>query len=305
MRKADLSRYRRTLEAMLDRVTSEVNHVVESIHQEIDIAEHESSAPVHLADFTSIAADADVAILQTERDLRGQIRAALARIDEGTYGTCQSCGGAIKAERLDALPYVDQCAKCAKSGAATPADQTTANETTTAQTIRLHGFEAIEFAEQAGLTLNKAADSIDEVVTGLSIAEAQAVADSDPELIWLEVSADEYYGQPRNMEPGTTLTRSNRRRAGQRSDELAPGEDSGEGARDRGAIGTPGGGLAAGGLAGTNSAYSVPEGSELEDAMASGRADHSGDRISTDDPQSGRAGGAVGGTPAGKRTRGK
>lgn len=68
--------------------------------------------------------------------------------------------------------------------------------------MRLTGFEAIEFAEKEGLTLNKAADSIDDEVTGLSIAEAEAIAVEDPDLIWLVVPADEYYGERRNMEPG-------------------------------------------------------------------------------------------------------
>jgi DnaK suppressor protein len=300
MRTDQLQRHRQALLALLDRVTDEVNHVVESLHEEIDVTERESFAPVHLADFTSKAADADVLILQTERNLRGQIRAALARLDSGTFGQCQGCGASIAAERLEALPYVSTCAACANADDAPASGQVGA-----AGVMRLTGFDAIEFAEKAGLTLNKAADSIDEVVSGLSIAEAEAIADADPDLIWLEVPSDEYYGQPWNMEPGAAPNRALPRRAGQRRDELAPGEDSGEGGKDRSAIGTPGGGLASGGLAGTNAPDAVPEGSELEDAMASGPSDHSGDRIATDEPQCGRSGGAVGGTPAGKRTRGK
>jgi hypothetical protein len=166
--------------------------------------------------------------------------------------------------------------------------------------MRLTGFAAIEYAEQEGLTLNKYADNIDESASGLSIAEAEAIAVEDPDLIWLEVPEEEYYGEPRNMEPGTELSKPPRR-AGQRRDELAPGEASGDHARDFGAIGTPGGGTAKGGLAGTNAAYGIAEGAELEDAMTSGRHDHSGDKEATDEPQSGRSGGAVGGTPAGKR----
>ncbi len=68
--------------------------------------------------------------------------------------------------------------------------------------MRLTGFDAITFAEQEGLTLNKKADSVDEAATGLTIAEAEAIAAEDPDLIWLEVTDEEYYGEPRNMEPG-------------------------------------------------------------------------------------------------------
>jgi hypothetical protein len=68
--------------------------------------------------------------------------------------------------------------------------------------MRLTGFEAIEFAEREGFTLNKAADHIDGELSGLTIAEAEAIATDRPEIIWLNVPADEYYGEPRNMEPG-------------------------------------------------------------------------------------------------------
>jgi hypothetical protein len=67
--------------------------------------------------------------------------------------------------------------------------------------MKLTGFEAIEFAEKEGLPLNKAADSIDDALEGLSIGEAEAIATEDPDLIWLVVPDEEYYGERRNMEP--------------------------------------------------------------------------------------------------------
>jgi hypothetical protein len=68
--------------------------------------------------------------------------------------------------------------------------------------MRLTGFDAIEYAEVEGLTLNKAADAIDEGRSGLTVAAAEAIAAEDPELIWLEVPDEEYYGEQMNMEPG-------------------------------------------------------------------------------------------------------
>jgi hypothetical protein len=67
--------------------------------------------------------------------------------------------------------------------------------------MHLHGFAAIEYAEKEGMPLNKKGDSIDEPVTGLTIAEAEAIASDDPELIWLDVPDNAYYGEPTNMEP--------------------------------------------------------------------------------------------------------
>jgi DnaK suppressor protein len=42
----------------------------------------------------------------------GRIRAALARIADGTYGSCATCGQPIGAERLDAIPSAITCRAC-------------------------------------------------------------------------------------------------------------------------------------------------------------------------------------------------
>jgi RNA polymerase-binding transcription factor DksA len=82
---------------------------------------------------------------------------------------------------------------------------------------------------------------------------------------------------------------------------------------DRHAVGTPGGGTAVGGLAGTNVGTGEPDSANLEGAMGSGTLDQpvENDITPGEDFQdeesagySGRSGGAVGGTPANKRARG-
>jgi RNA polymerase-binding transcription factor len=57
----------------------------------------------------------DLSIANNVQDLLGKIAKALDKIDEGTYGLCESCGEAISAERLKALPYVLLCIKCKKA----------------------------------------------------------------------------------------------------------------------------------------------------------------------------------------------
>lgn len=42
-----------------------------------------------------------------------QITQALERIADGSYGRCTTCGSTIPAERLEAIPTVDHCARCA------------------------------------------------------------------------------------------------------------------------------------------------------------------------------------------------
>ncbi|MBK5934182.1 TraR/DksA family transcriptional regulator [Rhodovulum imhoffii] len=43
-----------------------------------------------------------------------QIRAALRCVDDGMYGVCVQCGGAISESRLDVLPATPTCRHCAK-----------------------------------------------------------------------------------------------------------------------------------------------------------------------------------------------
>lgn len=43
------------------------------------------------------------------------LRHAVERIDNGTYGRCQHCGGAISAARLEALPAAATCVRCASA----------------------------------------------------------------------------------------------------------------------------------------------------------------------------------------------
>lgn len=42
-----------------------------------------------------------------------EIDAALARVDDGTYGTCESCGKPIAEGRLEARPTARLCIACA------------------------------------------------------------------------------------------------------------------------------------------------------------------------------------------------
>ena len=41
-----------------------------------------------------------------------QIEGALRRIENGTFGSCQTCGKPIAPERLEALPWATDCIDC-------------------------------------------------------------------------------------------------------------------------------------------------------------------------------------------------
>jgi hypothetical protein len=58
--------------------------------------------------------------------------------------------------------------------------------------MRLTGFSAIEYAEKRNLRLRKHPDQCDGPRDGLSIAEAETIADNDEALIFLDVPEEEY-----------------------------------------------------------------------------------------------------------------
>jgi len=57
-------------------------------------------------------ADRTEAILQSARSQRGEVLAALARIDDNSYGKCVDCGNEIPEGRLEARPEAARCVSC-------------------------------------------------------------------------------------------------------------------------------------------------------------------------------------------------
>nr|MBF6589376.1 TraR/DksA C4-type zinc finger protein [Ktedonobacterales bacterium] len=71
-------------------------------------------AASHEADDADAVADYDrnQALIRNSQIVLAQVRAALARLDQGTYGICERCGREIGARRLEALPYATLCIDC-------------------------------------------------------------------------------------------------------------------------------------------------------------------------------------------------
>ncbi len=65
----------------------------------------------HPGDTASELTDADSqnAILDNSAEHRTEIEAALARLEDGSYGTCVDCGKKIPAARLDVRPEAARC----------------------------------------------------------------------------------------------------------------------------------------------------------------------------------------------------
>ena len=96
--------------AQLEKRLGELTHRLKRIEDELDqpVSEDFSEQAVERED-EEVLEDLGAAGLQEIR----MIEAALDRIDQGTYGTCVSCGEAIGEARLDVLPQTPRCRNCA------------------------------------------------------------------------------------------------------------------------------------------------------------------------------------------------
>jgi DnaK suppressor protein len=68
----------------------------------------------HLADTATVTYDRelDYTLEENSEHVLADIDEALARIDQGTFGMCTTCGKPIAPERLEARPWATLCIGC-------------------------------------------------------------------------------------------------------------------------------------------------------------------------------------------------
>lgn len=99
--KALLERRRKELRRLIDGSAAERNEM--DIQGEADWPDRAS---------TVTHADVVTRVGDLERRELQEIEDALKRMDEGTWGRCETCGGPIGTQRLMALPEARQCLAC-------------------------------------------------------------------------------------------------------------------------------------------------------------------------------------------------
>lgn len=70
-----------------------------------------------VGDGTSIAVERLTQVAAHEQMLSqlAEVERALAKLDEGSYGTCDVCGGEIPPGRLEVHPWAVRCVACAQA----------------------------------------------------------------------------------------------------------------------------------------------------------------------------------------------
>ena len=119
MTKAELEGYRRQLLTLVERLNGDVSHLTdEALHADGgEVSGNLSHMPIHMADLgtDNFERENTLHLLANEEQMLDEIRAALERITQGTFGRCEECGGEVLPRgRLKELPYTRYCVTCAK-----------------------------------------------------------------------------------------------------------------------------------------------------------------------------------------------
>jgi len=108
MRKAFLKKARDTLEEM----RAQLLHSVQQDLNEVRDASKDEGMDTY--DLASDARDKEINLILGDRD-REKVQAideVLGRVNDGSYGICESCEGEIAEARLQALPFTRLCVNC-------------------------------------------------------------------------------------------------------------------------------------------------------------------------------------------------
>ena len=115
MTSIDTERFR---EALLDE-RRRVEHALATLRDEHrgsldEEVEEIGASDNHLAETATatLGREIDYTLGENSGQVLAAIDSALKRIDEGTYGTCVSCGDQIRYERLEATPWASLCIDC-------------------------------------------------------------------------------------------------------------------------------------------------------------------------------------------------
>jgi DnaK suppressor protein len=118
MKKAEMKVYKDRLLSLRARLRGDVNRMADAALKKngLESSGNLSSMPIHMADIGTDAYEQEftLSMLATEEDTLGAIEAALERIEDGTYGSCEECEINIPKTRLNAIPYTPLCVKCAE-----------------------------------------------------------------------------------------------------------------------------------------------------------------------------------------------
>jgi DnaK suppressor protein len=106
----ELAEVRETLQTEIDSLNADIlRHEMEIASGDVTQGAGDDQAD---AGAKTYEREREIALTLNARDLVAQNERAIARIDAGTYGVCESCQKPIGKERLQAFPRATLCVTC-------------------------------------------------------------------------------------------------------------------------------------------------------------------------------------------------
>jgi DnaK suppressor protein len=100
-------KYKQRLVAKAQELSARVERAMATVREPGDGAARDSSDD----SVNDEGKDEQFTEAEADRAVLGQVRDALKRIDDGTFGTCVVDGGPIEEARLEAVPWTPYCLK--------------------------------------------------------------------------------------------------------------------------------------------------------------------------------------------------
>lgn len=114
--KKELADFKKIILKRKEEILEQIRHISEDTLKK---SQKEASGDIsgytfHMADVATDTYDREFSLgfVSSDREALYELDDALKKIEDGTFGICESCKSAISKTRLKAVPYARLCVKC-------------------------------------------------------------------------------------------------------------------------------------------------------------------------------------------------
>ena len=107
--KAKLGQYRKQLLDILQKLGVKIDHMEDSV-----LRTDSEPSPDETEEFGSdnYHQEFQIGLIENEEEILREVKDAVERVDNGTFGICENCEVPIPLRRLEVLPYARHCVDC-------------------------------------------------------------------------------------------------------------------------------------------------------------------------------------------------
>lgn len=112
--RANDSNIKGVLQAQLDRLSQHLREMAETAQKDRKAEGNRPGFGKRVGDYTSEVQEAanSRGVVRNMGRAMEELRRAMEKADEGSYGVCDDCGGPIAPERLEVMPSAILCIEC-------------------------------------------------------------------------------------------------------------------------------------------------------------------------------------------------